>query len=1553
MTIGTRRSDFLSLYGLGDVWHHLKSSGYSTHAVIATDLDDGAMRSLMIRAKKTGADTTRIRLKYLHHAGISANNVVNLLELNLRDQEDHLHLESAFIQDQRLDITPQTTQDLARAFHSFSKHIIANNEWINPVKVLEESNLPLPDRGNLPGLYAIGDFKSVASAPKDESNKPVYPAIFLPAILGIGPDNYAGKQQNEETLVLHGQNSSSLLKYFYKQGATKSHMTVEGRIAVHDLNGVQEETIYKVETAPDNKNPKQGILKSLSFMGKDIDLSNNQARARITKAIRNINRVARAKDQALIDDLNKNPHERRYALPTELMLHTGIYPYLNPKVKIPPEGIMSFIPVGGNNVKKYVSDNDTGIGGNQAVIAYEYLQDGEEKIEAHMFDTGVSFHDIFDVAFKNPNRFFPHRHDKNHAPETPISAIWYTHRHKDHLGQLAYLVKAGYQLPVLFLSEMGKRQLKRDMSELDIEKSVREEIFAQCFSINLIKDINPQSPNQRKITQMNGITIEQWTEALPGKDLGRYEYYPRFKIGKIEFRVGPMPHSDPGLMFDIITPAGTHRHTGDYKFDDTIKVGLPPLDIWLQGHRPDTLSADSTGATKHDPNPLEADVGADIKALLQEHPQKRFIFPMLGSNLARLTTTIAAMGETPGNRKTLILDGKAVMDLGRDADKVLNLKKWANDHYGIDIIFTSAKKTVADFLKDPERDGEYALLTTGTQMEDYSSFNRAVRDFLSEDRYSLGDNDAIVFLNGIIPTGDNAKRRQEAKEFVEVFHRALVFLPESVAKEGLHIRHSSGHNDRAGIKKMIELSGLPYVLPVHGGPDQLQAHLDIAKEAGTDGMVLSDYTVRIQKDSPATPYKINLSELIGITVHTPSKERFYLKGRHSEVVLPIKPDLNSPEAKLIDRFENNARIVSGMYSRYSVANTLPIFLSRTFNADKHNSYLEQSIPFGLEKYGGDVFERKNIHAIGALDTETGGLYAQDHLIREFAMTIQTTHRETLDSIQLFQKIPDYRMGSLHALLVTNTNPYDLKQGLPAHSFSEKMYDAVKSVKNMSHAIAQKNAPNRKIRKNEVKALLIAHNTPFDSRFMEKEFSRNLNMDARPHQTRGLILLDTRAISRAMAAYAGKKYKTFKNPETGWPDHTLEALSKANKVKYDKSKAHGGQYDTTLCMDLFWTQYDIAPEIVQQMIINADSSTHHLLNDMMGVDTGFGGPHPIFSYVSPTARRPKPQMGSIITTLDNERYAVVFNLKYDPNDYLHLHVQDIHAMLKNWDNDVFEIFDMRRQPIIMPAIFGLKVKANGFISKETLDRRAGIIKRHINHVDPHQNWKTLAQKINALWSDDKEKLYSRIQKEHDHDAPQLDQPATRILRQAPIPEDGVRILRQMQAQIGTNQIYKHIHRDLREYRKLLKTVSAQSPRTDHELSHAYQLLINRCVRLKKGAEHVIDAINNVHFDIQPQDLSPAHQKRIQAMRALMGFIHFNSLKKDLSSLLEDDKALQKYVGKSRDKKKLLKDIQRWMLEHEDMDILSDDAKALLHPWRDITRQDGVNKNVPPPPDQHVA
>jgi DNA polymerase III epsilon subunit-like protein len=890
-------------------------------------------------------------------------------------------------------------------------------------------------------------------------------------------------------------------------------------------------------------------------------------------------------------------------------------------------------------------------------------------------------------------------------------------------------------------------------------------------------------------------------------------------------------------------------------------------------------------------------------------------------------------------------------------NKIDDVKVWAREEYGLEIL-TSNQKRAKELIADKSQKENYALVVTGTQDEPYSSLNRAARDLLPAHRYSLSKSDVIVFSQGLIPVKDNAHRRKILQKTVQEFHGATVLLPETITQEsfnhtikgpnGALAIAASGHSGPKGKKWLLETSGAKTLIPIHGNKSQITAQAKMSENLGVEYLVLDgSTTVLVEKEKPVKKIGAFLSKTIGIKSHLPSPEQFYLKGHFTPIALAKLPLHPHPAAELIGKFEAVTRRNAEVDSPFELKETLPASLSPIFNltADTHG-YMAQKIPFGIQKYPHSVLEEKGIFAIGAFDFETGGLNTNDHLAREYAMSVEDTDGNILEEVQIFQEIPTYRAPSPMALLVTNTNPYDLTSGikgnLNAQDFSQQMSESLKGVKDLSLAAALKKNPDAEYKKKDMKALVIAHNASFDSNVVVRELGRNLHMHRRPHQTRGVVTLDTKAVSRSLYAFsANGEYKVSYYEGTDIPNHKLESLCDMNGISYDQVAAHGGLEDTKPLKALYKKQLELSPDVVGQMVINADKSTGHLINDIRGTHNGFGdGPHPVFSYVSPFASRPKAQMGAYVGTFQSERFLIVMNLKYDPEKILTLPPEDILKILQNGNDDRLELLDRNACPIIMPASFGLKVRANGSLTKGSLDARANMVKKHINYVDPKQDWKSLPNKLDKLYQEHWEDIYrARIVKAYLKTEKAMPQYGENV----PTPEAGVRAL----LKLGISKFKPH-HQEV--VKRVRIYASAVQTGMKSEMTEAYKNI--RALRghevfernSKISMDEVMDAVNNVHYDIRPADLSVKDAHRIEMMRHYMGYQHFKKAKEEILLLENDKDQYAQYIGDDKKKKAIFNKIKKWVKEESPKFELTDDVRAFIRPVRSITQPENDNSST---------
>ena len=128
-----------------------------------------------------------------------------------------------------------------------------------------------------------------------------------------------------------------------------------------------------------------------------------------------------------------------------------------------------------------------------------------------------------------------------------------------------------------------------------------------------------------------------------------------------------MPH---GFAIAFFTPAGTIVHTGDFKLDLTPVDGRR-TDLALLGElaRRDggvrLLLSDSTNAERPGFTPSESTVGAAMRSLFREYPDKRFIVTSFASHLHRVQQVAQAA----------IAHGRKIAFVGRSMEQNVTMAR--------------------------------------------------------------------------------------------------------------------------------------------------------------------------------------------------------------------------------------------------------------------------------------------------------------------------------------------------------------------------------------------------------------------------------------------------------------------------------------------------------------------------------------------------------------------------------------------------------------------------------------------------------------------------------------------------------------------------------------------------------------------------------------------------------------------------------------------------------------------------------------------------------------
>jgi mRNA degradation ribonuclease J1/J2 len=1082
---------------------------------------------------------------------------------------------------------------------------------------------------------------------------------------------------------------------------------------------------------------------------------------------------------------------------------------------------------------------------------------------------------------------------------------------------------------------MVTRQIKREMRELGIESNIIKEIESKFVILDhhhISQKADEDVPDRHKI---NGETVDIYWEHLEGERLNQFERYPVVKIGDFTVRVGPMPHSDPGFMYEILTPAGSHLHTGDFKMDPTIQLYQPSFKTWLKQCEASTASIDSTGATRdeNERTPWESEIEDNTVKLFRDNPDNRFIISIIGSNAARFTTLVSAMGKA--EKKYLIADGTALENLYDDLNAVYDFKKWAKEKHNVTIV--KRQSIEAKRILDEESKSNYALCVTGTQLEATSSLNRALANWLPDGRYEIGENDIIVPLQGPIPVGDNMQRRQAAQYFAEMFHGCKFILPEAVEKESDLCLSGSGHASPMDIKELYSyLKNLKTVFPVHGGPAQLSAGAKIAEREGYEAVIADNFdNFSITKKGHVQKLKTETAEMVGVKSHLPDEYSFWLRRHFSTTVAPIPMNDNSPTGMVLEQFEKGLSSNLNLPPRSLLKETARFHISRTFNMSAQGGFLAGRYRFGIEKLDTPIWDAKAIGVVSAFDTETTGTDERFDFIDQFSMTSYDLNRKRINQIELKQAIPGYAIPNPEALLVTVTEPGQ-KDDRELHPvlFADQIIESLNKSKIKAKEIARDRLPQM-FKDNpsaRAKMLFIAHNFPFDDRQLKALFKDTLSSSVRPHATDGVIGIDTLHIARAIHAIYPDKFKVRKYDDSDYLNFTLQALCEENNVSYDLSKAHNSAlYDSERAIKLFWKMHDAAPEIVEQMIFNADSSKGHLLNDMVGYDTGVNGPHPVFSYLSKRRDRTDLRMGCFVGTIDGGSKAVIANLSQNPQDVLSLSPAEIANRLADRYDDSLEVIDLRQNPMVFPAKYFYEKNTSKKFPREMFDRRARIVKEYLNFREADLGMTNIHERLSKAWDDKKKEIlfkYAIVDKRE----PNLNATSMQIYRDAENYKQSMRNDKPHGSKKSFNPPAQNTIKAIKSYRQALVTYLASDTSSKRQIA-ALNKLYKAVVDDNKPTEGQKFLVANLHYDIAPHIIEPELRQSVESQRAFHAKHSLDRAVHVMNKLETDQNHYDKIIGRSLKKRKIFQLLKSLIVDLKKVKPYdANAAKSAITPWR---------------------
>lgn len=285
----------------------------------------------------------------------------------------------------------------------------------------------------------------------------------------------------------------------------------------------------------------------------------------------------------------------------------------------------------------------------------------------------------------------------------------------------------------------------------------------------------------------------------------------RIRIGSFMVEWVAQSHSIPepfGLLLE--TDLGSIFHTADWKLDANPVVGdgydeQVYRDLGQRGIT--AMVCDSTCATVPGWTDSEQSLFPGLNKLVAE-ATGRVVIACFGSNIARLTTLSKVASSTERH-------------LGILGRSLINTVSVARTTGYWDYPQTLVDRNHLGYLPAPT----LLLVATGSQGEAYTALHRLSHGSFRELQLEAGD--TVIFSARKIPGNerdiDNLIERLEAMQ-------VKVITPDTTNE----LIHTSGHPAKQELEQMYQWVKPEICIPVHGEKEHLDAHLEVARQAGVE-----------------------------------------------------------------------------------------------------------------------------------------------------------------------------------------------------------------------------------------------------------------------------------------------------------------------------------------------------------------------------------------------------------------------------------------------------------------------------------------------------------------------------------------------------------------------------------------------------------------------------------------------------------------------------------------------------------------------------------------------
>ncbi len=275
-------------------------------------------------------------------------------------------------------------------------------------------------------------------------------------------------------------------------------------------------------------------------------------------------------------------------------------------------------------------------------------------------------------------------------------------------------------------------------------------------------------------------------------------------LGSFDIELISLTHSIPEPNALVIrTALGTVLHTGDWKIDPDPLVGDDFDEEALKALAEEgvlALVGDSTNAMVEGSSGSEAEVRENLTQLVKE-ADGRVLVACFATNVARLESAMVAAKRT----------GRRVCLVGRSMQRIYEAAT-----------LTGYLDNPAPLISEDEvgylpRE-EVLILATGSQGEPRAALPRMSR---GEHRHIvLEPEDTVIFSSRVIPGNERPIQRLQER---------LRSLGTTVLTDDEVFVHVSGHPAREELSQMYRWVRPRIAVPVHGEPQHLRAHADLAK----------------------------------------------------------------------------------------------------------------------------------------------------------------------------------------------------------------------------------------------------------------------------------------------------------------------------------------------------------------------------------------------------------------------------------------------------------------------------------------------------------------------------------------------------------------------------------------------------------------------------------------------------------------------------------------------------------------------------------------------------